>query len=216
MSAALFDMDRTLVRKETGSLYVRYLRSRGDATWRDTARVLWWVTQYTLGVIDAPKVAAQATRSLAAMHETVLAARCDDLFHRDVAVHVCDAGRRAVEEHRARGEVLAIVTGATAYMTRPLARHLDIEHVVTSELELGADGRFTGRFVEPLCYGEGKLARARELARRTGFQLRDATFYSDSFTDLPLLEAVRNPVVVNPDPRLGRVARRRGWRVEQW
>jgi HAD superfamily hydrolase (TIGR01490 family) len=121
-----------------------------------------------------------------------------------------------VEEHRARGDVVAIVTGATPYMTRPLARHLGIDHIVTSELELDPDGRFTGRLVEPLCYGDGKLARARELAARLAFRLEDATFYSDSFTDLPLLEAVRTPVIVNPDPRLGRVARRRGWRVERW
>jgi phosphoserine phosphatase len=81
---------------------------------------------------------------------------------------------------------------------------------------VGSDGAFTGRLVEPLCYGVGKLARARELAARVGFDLDEATFYSDSYTDLPLLEAVRTPVAVNPDPRLARLARRRGWRVERW
>jgi HAD superfamily hydrolase (TIGR01490 family) len=216
MPAALFDMDRTLVRKETASLYVRYVRELGEGTWRDSARVFWWVTQYTLGVIDGPAVAARALRGFAGMHETVLAARCDDLFQRAVEVHVCDAGRRAVEEHRARGDVVAIVTGATPYMTRPLAHHLGIDHIVTSELELGPDGCFTGRLIEPLCYGQGKLARARDLAARLAFRLEDATFYSDSYTDLPLLEAVRTPVIVNPDPRLRRIARRRGWRVERW
>src|SRR5208283_3106864 len=58
--AALFDMDRTLIRKETASLYVRYQRERGEATWRDLARVLFWVAEYTLGVIDAPAVVARA------------------------------------------------------------------------------------------------------------------------------------------------------------
>jgi HAD superfamily hydrolase (TIGR01490 family) len=216
MSAALFDLDRTLVRKETASLYVRYVRSRGEATWRDSARVFWWVAQYTLGVIDGPAVAARALRGFAGMPETTLAARCDELFRREVVAHVCDAGRRAVAEHRARGDLVAIVTGATPYMTRPVAQHLGIDHIVTSELELGLDGCFTGRLVEPLCYGDGKLARARDLADRLGFRLEDATFYSDSYTDLPLLEAVRTPVVVNPDPRLRRIARRRGWRVERW
>jgi HAD superfamily hydrolase (TIGR01490 family) len=214
--AALFDMDRTLVRRETASLYVRYLRQRGGATWRDSAHVLWWVAQYTLGVIDVPGVAARALRPLAGTHETVLAARCDDWFRRDIEPHVCDAGRRAVDAHRARGDVVAIVTGAIPYTARPLARRLGIEHVVASDLEVGPDGRFTGRPVPPLCYGEGKVERARELAERLAFRLDEATFYSDSFTDLPLLEAVRTPVVVNPDPRLARVARRRGWRVERW
>ena len=215
-SAALFDMDRTLVRKETASLYVRYMRRRGVATWRDTAQVLWWVAQYTVGVIDAPAVAARALRWFTGTEEEALALRCEDLFHADVLPHVSDLGRRTVARHRESGDVVAIVTGASPYSARPLARHLGIEHVVASELEVGPDGRFTGRYLEPLCYGHGKLARARGLAERLGFALGEATFYTDSLTDLPLLEAVRTPVAINPDMRLARLARRRGWRIERW
>jgi HAD superfamily hydrolase (TIGR01490 family) len=214
--AALFDMDRTLVRKHTARLYVRYLRAQGAATWQDSVRVLWWLAQYTLGVVDAPQVAARALLPLTGMHETVLAARCDECFRRDVELHVCNAGRRAVAEHQARGDLVAIVTSASPYAARPLARRLGIDHVVASELEVGPDGRFTGRLIEPLCYGRGKVARARCLAEKLGFRVEEATFYSDSYTDLPLLEAVRTAVVVNPDPRLSAVARRRGWRVERW
>jgi HAD superfamily hydrolase (TIGR01490 family) len=214
--AALFDLDRTLVRKETATMYVRYMRRRGGATWGDSLRTLGWVAQYTLGVIDAPAVAARVLGTIAGMHETVLASRCEDWFRRDVERHVADAGRQAVRDHQERGHVVAIVTATTPYAARPLARLLGIEHVVASELELAPDGRFTGRFVEPFCYGAGKLARARDLAERLGFDLHDAAFYSDSHSDLPLLEAVGTPVVVNPDPRLARVARRRHWRVERW
>jgi HAD superfamily hydrolase (TIGR01490 family) len=121
-----------------------------------------------------------------------------------------------VEEHRAKGDLLAIVTGASPYMARPLARRLGIPHLVSTELEVDRAGRFTGRVVEPLCYAHGKDQRAGELARRLGFRLDDAVFYSDSFTDLPLFERVGTPVAVNPDPRLSRVAKRLGWRVERW
>src|SRR5579871_6050029 len=111
-------------------MYVRYMRRRGGATWRDTVRVLYWVAQYTAGVIDAPAVAAQAMRSLAGTPEAVMAARCEEWFARDVARHVSEVGRRAVDEHRARGEVVAIVTGTSPYAAWPLARLLGIEHVV--------------------------------------------------------------------------------------
>lgn len=214
--AALFDMDRTLVRRETASLYVRYQREIGEAGLRDSLRVAWWVLQYTFGVIDAPDVAERALRTLKGMHETTMSARCDDWFRRYVETHVCDLGRHAVEKHRARGDLLAIVTGASPYAARPLARRLGIPHVIASELEVGADGRFTGRVVDPLCYGKGKIVRTERLAAEHGFDLREATFYSDSFTDLPLLEHVREPIVVNPDPRLARVAKQRGWPVERW
>lgn len=216
MVAALFDMDRTLVRKETATAYVRYMRRRGGATWRDSARVLWWVTQYTFGMLDMPAVAARALKGLEGTPESTLEARCDDWFFRDLLPLVSEAGRRAVHEHRARGDVVAIVTGAMPYTARPLARLLGIPHVVASNLEVAPDGRMTGRFINPLCVGQGKLARARDLASRLGFPLERATFYTDSYTDLPLLDAVAAPVAVNPDPRLARVARRRGWRVERW
>ena len=216
MRAALFDMDRTLVRKETLSLYVRYQRSIGEATRRDLLRVLYWVTQYTMGMIDAPEVATRALRVLEGTPEAAMAARCDDWFRRYVETHVCDLGRRAVEHHRERGDLLAIVTGASPYVAWPLARRLGIDHVVASELEVGPQGLFTGRFVDPLCLGEGKIVRARRLAEAQGFELSAATFYTDSFTDLPLLEVVAEPVIVNPDPRLQRLAKKRGWRIERW
>ena len=216
MHAALFDMDRTLVRKQTASLFVRYLRARGRATWRDSAQAFFWLAQYTMGVVDVHRVAARAASRFAGTDETVLASQCDDWFRRDVERHVSDSGRRAVAQHKARGEVTAIVTGTNPYFARPLARLLGIEHIVASELEVGSDGRFTGRLLEPLCFGHGKVARSRHLGDRLGFRVEEATFYSDSYTDLPLLEAVHTAVVVNPDPRLSGVARRRGWRVERW
>ncbi len=214
--AALFDMDRTLVRKETASLYVKYQRAMGEATLVDTLRVFYWVLQYTAGIIDAPEVATRALRPFMGIREEDLSARCDHWFPRYVEPHVCERGREAVAAHRARGEVVAIVTGASVYATRPLGRLLEVEHLVTSELEVDEGGRMTGRFVEPLCFGVGKIVRAERLAAKLGFTLGDATFYSDSFTDLPLLERVREPVCVNPDFRLRRIARQRGWRIERW
>lgn len=213
--AALFDMDRTLIRVETASLYVKYQREIGEADAVDLARVVWWVLLYTFNMIDAPRVATKALSKLAGSWETVLAARCDDWMQRDVIPHLCEGGRVAVESHRARGDLLAIATGATIYSARPLARLLRIDHIVATELEV-VEGMLTGRVVPPLTYGTGKLLRAQALLDQHGVRLRDTTFYTDSITDLPLLEAVGNPIAVNPDPQLRRIAVKRGWRIQRW
>lgn len=213
---ALFDMDRTLLSKETATLYVRYQRELGEASTRDLMRTLGWVAQYTLGVIDANKVAERALLSLAGMPEIAMSSRCDDWFRRRVERYVTDGGRRAVLEHKARGDLCAVATGASIYVSRPLARLLDIPFVVSSVFEVDDEGRFTGRPVQPLAFGHGKVERAERFAREHGATLDDAVFYSDSLTDLPLLERVGEPVCVNPDPRLARLARARGWRVERW
>jgi HAD superfamily hydrolase (TIGR01490 family) len=214
--AALFDMDRTLIRKETASLYVRYQVDVGEASWVDLLKTLYWVGQYTLGILDAQRVADRVVAELRGMSETVLAARHDDWFSRYVEKHITDEGREAVRRHREAGDLCVIVTGASSYASWPLAHRLGIEHVVSTVFEVDAEGRFTGRPEQPLCLGEGKVARAERLARAQGFRLEDAVFYSDSVSDLPLLERVAEPVVVNPDPRLKRVAEKRGWRIERW
>jgi HAD superfamily hydrolase (TIGR01490 family) len=213
--AALFDMDRTLVRIDTATLYVRYQRATGQATWRDALRVAWWMLQYTAGVIDAPAVAEKALRSFRGKEESWLAQTCEQWFPEYVLEHVCAQGREAVRRHREAGDHVAIVTGATPYAARPLARELGIDHVVCTELELDG-GCFTGQVVPPLGYGHGKVTLAERLAERLGFSLEDSVFYTDSITDLPLLERVRERVIVNPDARLRRLARERGWPVEQW
>jgi len=212
---ALFDMDRTLVSVETASLYVRYQREIGEATWRDGARVAWWVAQYTIGVIDAPKVAARVASTLAGMPEAKMIARCEDWVARYVVQHIGDRARRTVRFHKERGDLLAIVTGASPYASRPVAKLLDIPHVIASELEVEGEV-FTGRPKDPLCYAEGKVVLTKRLAEKEGFSLEDATFYTDSHSDLPLLLAVGEPVAVNPDRRLLREARKRGMRIERW
>jgi HAD superfamily hydrolase (TIGR01490 family) len=216
VTVALFDMDRTLVRKNTAQLYVRYQRRKGEASLLDSLRVAWWVAQYTVGIVDAERVAVKVLRSLQGQAEKTMAARCDDWFRSDVIHHVGEEARRTVAKHRDSGDVCAIVTGAWRYSADPLARELEIPHVIATELERDDEGRFTGKHIQPLCYGHGKIARSEALAKSHGYSLRDATFYSDSISDLPLLEAVGTPVAVNPDPRLLRVAKDRGWRVERW
>jgi HAD superfamily hydrolase (TIGR01490 family) len=212
---ALFDMDRTLLRVHSGSLFVRHQRSKGQATLRDSLQVAYWLLQYTFGVIDAERAAEQALVAFKGREERWLLAECLELFETLMRAEIAESARRAVDEHRARGDFMAIVTGATRYATRPLADELGIEHVVATELEV-ADGLFTGKVVRPMSYGAGKVVLTERLASEHALSLDGATFYSDSITDLPLLERVRTPVAINPDTRLRRIARKRGWRIERW
>jgi HAD superfamily hydrolase (TIGR01490 family) len=214
-TAALFDMDRTLVRSHSGSLFVRHQRRKGQATYRDSLRVAYWLMQYTFGVIDAERAAAKAMEGFRGRSERWLTDECHELFEHFMRSDIAEAGRHAVREHQGRGDFVAIVTGATPYAARPLAVELGIEHVIATELEV-QDGLFTGRVQQPMSYGAGKVVLSERLAGQHAFSLDQATFYSDSITDLPLLERVGTPVAINPDARLRRIAKKRGWRIETW
>ena len=214
--AAFFDLDRTLVRVDTPRLFTKYRRAKGQATWRDSLQVAWWVLQYTTGVIDAPRVARKALEDFAGKEESWLIKTCDEWFPQYVLPEIQARGRELVKIHRDAGDLVAIVTAATSYVANPVARELGIDHVVCSELEVNADGRFTGKPIEPLCYGEGKIIRAGNFLEKFGIGFDKVTFFSDSITDLPLLSKVAVPVAVNPDRRLLRAARARGWQVQSW
>jgi HAD superfamily hydrolase (TIGR01490 family) len=213
--AALFDMDRTLIRGDSASCFVKHQHSKGEADVRDLLRVGWWLLQYTLGTLDIENVATLALSRFRGRTEEWMRASCDEMFERYLSAQIRDASRKAIEDHRRRGHVVAIVTGAADYVARPLAAELGIQHVVGTRLEV-VDGIFTGRAISPMCYGAGKVIHVLEMGRRLDFRLGEATFYTDSITDLPLLERVRDPVVINPDARLRWVAHCRKWPIQRW
>ena len=96
-----------------------------------------------------------------------------------------------------------------------MAEYLKLDGILSNRFEVH-DGHFTGRAIKPLCYGAGKLHHASAWIDEHGGSLKDASFYTDSFSDLPVLEAVGHPVCVHPDPRLKRTAIRRKWEVADW
>ena len=118
---------------------------------------------------------------------------------------------RLVERHRERGEPSYIVSAALQEVVEAMAADLGFDGALGTVCEV-EDGVYTGRSVRSL-HGEHKAAAVRELAREHGYDLAQSTAYSDSHTDLPFLEVVGNPVAVNPDRALRRVASERAWPV---
>jgi HAD superfamily hydrolase (TIGR01490 family) len=115
-------------------------------------------------------------------------------------------------EHQDEGRPAYIVTAASQEMSELVATALLFDGALGSGWEK-ADGAYTGRAIEPFTYREGKAEAMRDLAEREGFDLEASFAYSDSESDLPMLRAVGNPVAVNPDAELERVAREEGWRI---
>jgi HAD superfamily hydrolase (TIGR01490 family) len=213
--AAFLDLDKTVLRRNTTPLYMRFLRRKGLTTAGELATVLWWYAQYNLGWIDFEKVADAAVATVAGKDEEAMRELVGEWAHGEVLDLVSDPARETIAWHRRRGDVNVVLSGAPDYLAEPIAEHLGIEHVLCSRLEV-VDGKFTGRPIYPLCYGSGKVTIARRLAREIGIDLEQSFFYSDSITDMPVFLAVGHPRAVNPDPFLRLQARLRGWPVLRW
>ncbi|GAB4514730.1 MAG: HAD family hydrolase [Anaerolineae bacterium] len=210
---AFFDLDYTVLTASSGRLFVRYLRSKGLITPRQQAALAFWSGLYLLRVIDFPQLMARLIGEVIGQDEASTWDLCHRWFDEVLVRYISRDAQSAILRHREAGHHVAIVSAATPYAVGPVASYLGLENAyLATRLEV-KDGHFTGRLVEPACYGPGKVHWVERYAEARGIDLERSYFYSDSATDLPLLERVGNPVAVNPDRRLRRVARRRGWPI---
>jgi HAD superfamily hydrolase (TIGR01490 family) len=213
--AAFFDMDRTVLSCNSGALWVRYLRRRREMSRIEALRALRWLVEYKFAVLDFEGVTDRLVAGMAGTSEAELRKKCHDWYAEEVHAYLVPAARERVERHRQGGHLVVLLSSSSPYVTEPLARELRLDAVLCTRLEVEGD-RFTGRVRAPACYGRGKVYWAEQYAREQGVDLLRSYFYTDSYSDLPMLERVGQPVVVNPDPRLRRHARRAGWETETW
>lgn len=209
---AFFDMDKTLISENSGSVYMKHRYEQGEITGWELAKGLGAYLQYKAGVLDIAAWTRQMMAEFAGQRETDLLGEAHELFERAIRPTIYPEAQRIVREHQEKGHVVAIVSGATRFVVEPLAAHLGVDHMLYTGMEVEA-GCFTGRVIEPVCFEEGKIFWLQQFIEKERVDLARSWFYTDSVTDVPLLELVGHPVAVNPDPFLYRMARKRRWPV---
>ncbi len=213
-AAAFFDLDRTLLRRSSALALARPFRRHGLITRRQLATAAAWQLAFVLR-----GASHKAVRRAAADGLVILRGFTPEAMDRLVADALEPVLRplvyaeplALVEQHRARGEAVFIVSATLQEIVQAIADDLGFDGALGTVCEV-RDGVYTGRALRPL-YGENKANAVRELAASRGYDLAECTAYSDSHTDVALLEAVGHPVAVNPDRGLRRVARERDWPV---
>jgi HAD superfamily hydrolase (TIGR01490 family) len=205
-------MDKTLISENSGSLYMKHRYERGEISGWDLAKGLGAYLRYKLGLLDIRAWTRDMMQQFRGESEEALAREAREWLHEMVVDTIYPEAVEIMRWHQEQGHVVAIVSGATKFVVAPLAAHLGIPHFLYTRLETES-GRFTGRVIDPICFGEGKIYWLQQLVDEENVDLAKSWFYTDSITDLALLELVGHPVVTNPDPRLYREALRRRWPV---
>jgi HAD superfamily hydrolase (TIGR01490 family) len=213
---AFFDLDRTLLAVNSGVRWVRREVALGFLSKWLALRAAAWLVRYELGFATGEDMVAEAVAQAAGSDARELEARTREFFEREVRGTFRPGALLAVDEHRRAGDRLVMLTSSSNYLAELVSKELAFHEVLCNRFEVDAGGRHTGRVVGRICFGAGKLFHAEQACSRHGVALADCTFYTDSFSDLRVLEAVGRPVAVNPDPRLRRTAARRGWGVVDW
>lgn len=218
MKLALFDLDNTLLDGDSDYLWGEYMCASGLVDAGEYARGNEdFHEAYRQGTLDIDAYLKFALAPLARYDTAELLKHRAEFVESVIKPLVSQASLDLVEQHRAAGDRLVMITATNSFVTRPISQLFGIDALLASDAGF-ENGRYTGEAVGIPCFQEGKLRKLEGWLAGEGIDdhtaaLAEATFYSDSRNDLPLLSGVGSPVCVDPDPTLRETAETRGWPI---
>jgi len=213
-AAAFFDLDKTVIAKSSTLAFGRPFFQGGLINRRAVLKGAYAQFVFSLSGADAQqmeRMRAQITQMCTGWDVTTVHEIVRETLHDIVDPLIYAEAADLIEEHRAAGREIVIVSSSGAEMVEPIGELLGADRVVATRM-VTVDGRYTGE-IDFYAYGENKAVAVREVAGENGYDLADCFAYSDSITDLPMLSEVGHPTAVNPDRGLRKAAVERGWPV---
>lgn len=213
MSLAIFDLDHTLIGGDSDHAWGEFLCKKGVVDEHEyRAANDRFYEDYLRGEMDIHEFLNFALNPLAQHTPEQLDAWHAEFMAECIEPIILPKAEALLKQHREQGDFLLIITATNRFVTSPIAKRLGVDDMLATDPEQ-IDGLFTGKVAGTPCFREGKVTRLNAWLEQTGHSLKDSWFYSDSNNDLPLLEAVDNPVATNPDDRLRATAQARGWQI---
>ncbi|WKN48837.1 HAD family phosphatase [Nocardioides sp. Arc9.136] len=213
-TAAFFDLDKTIIAKSSTLAFSKPFQAGGLISRRAVLRSAYAQFVYLVGGADhdqMEKLRLFLSQLVGGWDVATVREIVGDTLHHVVDPLVYDEAVSLIEEHRLAGRDVVIVSTSGSEVVEPIGEMLGADHVVATRLEI-VEGRYTGE-IEYYAYAEEKANAVRQLAEERGYDLDECFAYSDSITDVPMLEAVGHPYAVNPDRDLRKVATTNGWPV---
>jgi putative phosphoserine phosphatase/1-acylglycerol-3-phosphate O-acyltransferase len=209
---AFFDLDRTLINGFSAKNFVASRLLSGRFTSQELIAQFAGAISYARDTGNFGKMAAISANGVKGIDEHVFIQVGEEVYRKKLAEAIYPESRALVSAHIEMGHTVAIISAATPYQVEPIARDLCIDIVECTRLEV-IDGKFTGKIIEPACWGAGKAIAGQKLVEKHHLNIRKSYFYTDSAEDIHLLEIVGNPRPVNPDTKLSGIAFQNDWPV---
>ncbi|HEX5116593.1 MAG TPA: HAD-IB family hydrolase [Pseudonocardiaceae bacterium] len=212
--AAFFDLDKTIIAASSTLAFSRPFYQGGLINRRAALRSAYARLMFVQHGTDAEQVErlrAHLTSLCQGWDVAQVRSIVDETLHDIVDPLIYAEAAELIREHREQGHDVVVVSASGEEMVGPIAELVGATHCAATRMAV-ADGRYTGE-IDFYCYGDQKAEAMRELATANGYDLAECHAYSDSITDLPMLEAVGHPSAVNPNRALRKVAIQRGWPV---
>jgi HAD superfamily hydrolase (TIGR01490 family) len=214
-TAAIFDVDDSLLDGNAGTIFTWYLYSEKLMKQEMRSRIPRIIYEYARHRLTEQDMVEVGSRAQQGLYADALRAHAHACFERHLRKRITSGGIRQIRKHLLSGHFVAVASGSPQYIVDEVARHLRVHAALGTRTRI-VDGRATDQIVPPVVFKEGKRAAVEALAEKLDLDLGRSFLYSDSAADVPLFEAIGNPVVVNPKAPFRELARQRGWEVLEW
>ena len=209
---AFFDLDKTILSVNSANYLVKESRKRGTMSKQNYRRAIYYSILYKLNWRDATKIIHRMLLWLNGVSKIGLESMCREVYDSTLRNFIRPEIIKEFEMHRNNGAALVLLSSATSFVCNPVFKDLNMDDLVCSHIE-DRNGKLTGRSRGKLVFGKEKRIRLLAYCKTENYDPENAWYYGDAFSDHHVLEAVGNPVCVDPDKRLKKMAIRKGWRV---
>jgi len=209
---AFFDLDKTILSINSGSVFVREAYKSGLMSTSDLLNAIYLSCLYKFRLRDTTLIISGMGRWL----KGLTVDEVNVLSEHVVNKHLVDAIRQEIYSeikfHKENNAEIVILSSAIIQICRPIGSYIGVDNFICTAMEV-VDGVFTGSVEGKFCFEDEKRVRLRQYCEAGNYNLSEAFYYGDSISDFPALEVVGHPICVEPDRKLTRIARERGWRV---
>jgi len=208
-----FDMDHTLIDNDCDVSWKDFMVAEKLAPPEALKTAADFYQTYLKGCLDPDAFTLFQLNEFIGRTEAEMSALCRKHFEVMVKSKIYPEAEALVRKTIAAGHLVVLLTATNRIIAKPLADYFGIDRIVATELEINADGRYTGKFTGVYAAAQGKVTLAEKFCRDKGLSLSNAAYYGDSINDRFILDAVGFPFVVNPDSDLKKLAMKKGWEI---
>ncbi len=214
-TAAIFDVDDSLLDGNAGTIFTWYLYSEKVMRPEMRSRIPRIIYEYARSRLTEQDMVEIGSRCQQGLYADLVKAHAHACFEKHLRKRITSGAMRQIRKHLLSGHFVVLASGSSQYIIDEIGHHLRVHAAIGTRTKV-VDGKLTDQIIPPVVFRDGKREAVERVVEKWDLDLSRSFLYSDSAADAPLFEAVGTPIVVNPKAAFRALAERRGWEIVQW